>query len=446
MRVLSALCFMLCLWSSFAQAAVLPIVEVTSPSGIKAWLVEDHNLPLISVSFSFKGGVETDPAEKQGLMTLMSSLLTQGAGPYKEKEFQQHLAANSIALSFSAQRDYLRGSLKTLRRQEAKAFTLLKYALISPRFDQADLDRVRQQQVASLRYQMSNPSWQGRYALYKNIYGQHPYSYRSLGTQESLTKITRKDIQSFSVNHLTRSGLEIAVVGAISPEELGMRLDQAFGALPEKGTCLPVKSFQWSREPEKILVERDGAQTTVLFMAPMMRRKNADWYAAQLANYVLGGGSFNSRLMQVVRAKEGLTYGIGTGMAPMERDSLLLGNFSTDNTKAKRALGLVQDVWQKFYDDGITEEELKAAQDYLIGTMALSLTSTDAISSVLLSMLNEDLGIDYLDRRSGFYRAVSLKEIQRVIKEWFNPENVFFGFVGKPKNLSVDRQEKQVME
>src|SRR3984957_2115264 len=121
----------LLLWSVTAHAT--DIEEVTSKSGIKAWLVEDHKLPLIALHFAFRGGVEQDPPSKQGLADLTINLLTEGAGPYDAAAFQQQLADHSIEMQFGAGRDALTGSLKALSTDKDKAFELLQLALTAPR-------------------------------------------------------------------------------------------------------------------------------------------------------------------------------------------------------------------------------------------------------------------------------------------------------------------------
>lgn len=437
---------LLFLHATVAHSAILPIVEVVSPQGIKAWLIEDHNLPLVSMKFSFRGGVETDGVLKQGTATLATSLLTQGAGKYDENTFQDKLAANSVNLGFSAGRDYVRGSLKMLKRKEDVAFDLLRLALTQPRFDEPVFRRVQQQQITSVRFQLSSPSWQGRYALYQKIYDGHPYGYRSLGSAATVKAIMRSDVQEFAKKYLTRDNLQIAVVGAISAKELGKRLDQVFGDLPAHGAPDDVPDFVWPKKTTSLLVERKGKQTNILFVAPMLKRKNPDWYAARIANYILGGGGFTSHLMKEVRARKGLTYGISTGLAPMKKVSLIVGSFATDNGKTQQAMTLVQKVWDSFHKKSVTEAEIKAAQDYLVGTMALSLTSTDSLAAVMLSMLNQELGVHYLDEREAYLRAVTQDDVTRVIKEWFNPARASFSYVGMPQDINPDYTQKTVME
>src|ERR1700722_7232073 len=199
--------FIIFLISSPAHAT--DIQEVTSRGGVTAWLVEDHKLPLIAMHFAFRGGVEQDPVEKQGLATLTTDLMTEGAGPYDAAAFQQQLADNSISLHFAAERDALAGSVKSLSADKAKAFELLHLALTQAHFDAKDIERSRAEQLSALRVQFGNPGWQARYALFRQVFGDHPYGERRLGSVRSLGALPRGDIKKFAGDHLAPRNLHV---------------------------------------------------------------------------------------------------------------------------------------------------------------------------------------------------------------------------------------------
>jgi len=443
--ILCAACALF-LFPAIAQAATPKVTEVTSRSGIKAWLVEDHTLPLISLRFAFRGGVEFDPADKQGLAVLATSLLTQGAGPYDDKAFQDRLSSRSIQMEIGASRDEISGEVKTLTREKKEAFRLLALALTRPRFDQEAFDRAVRQQLTAQKMQKAKADWQGRYALYRAVFGEHPYGYRSLGTPQSVAQITREEAKAFIHDHMAKDRLMVAVVGAITPKEVSDALDSTFGGLPAQGAVDTLAPVVWPKETASILVKREGTQTDIHFALPMLRRDDPDWYAAEIANYILGGGGFISRLMKQVRAQEGLTYGISTGLAPMDKGSMLAGSLSADNDKAGKAWAMVRDVWQGFYDGGVSEAEVQAAKDYLTGALPLSLTSTDALASVLLAMQQEKLGKDYLDTRKASLEAVTLADVQRVIVAWFDPAQLSVSFVGEPEAVSITETHNMILE
>ncbi|MER2520014.1 MAG: pitrilysin family protein [Bdellovibrionales bacterium] len=429
-----------------APAHATVIQEVTSRGGIKAWLVEDHKLPLVSMRFAFKGGIEQDPADKQGLAHLTTELLTQGAGPYDAQTFQQALADRSISLGFGAGRDEISGSLKALSADKDKAFEMLALALTKPRFAPREIEQLRAQQLSSIRAQFSSPDWQARFVLLKHIFEGHPYAMRRLGSLESVSGLRRDDVVRFASDHFAREGLVVAVAGDMTPQELSVALDKVFGALPRNARNAAIREVAWPQDTPVILVQRSGTQTNLMFAMPGPKRDDPDWHAAEIANYILGGGGFSSRLMKDVRSDKGLTYGIHTGLAAMEHGGMIMGDAATDNARTGEAWGVIRATLRRFYEDGVSAKEIAAAKDYLTGSMPLALTSTDKISGVLVDIQRENLGIDYLDRRNDLIRSVTQEDVERVIRKWFDPDKITLSLAGKPEGIMPTRTEQMVRE
>ncbi len=428
------------------RAEAAKVQQITSPKGVKAWLIEDHKLPLIAVSFSFRGGVEQDSADKQGLANLALEMLAEGAGPYDAAAFQQHLADHSITLKFTAGRDALSGSLKSLAADREDAFDLLALALTQPRLDVKDFERERSTQLAGVRSQFGSPEWQVRYALFQKIFARHPYGQRRLGSTKSLAAITRNDVKAFLGAHLAQDNLVVAVAGDISPAELAKSLDRIFGALPRHAKLTPVGDVELPRDSTTILVPRESTQTELLFTMAGPKQDSPDWYAAEIANYILGGGGFSSRLMQDVRDKKGLTYGIDTNLSPTEHGGLILGQAATDNPKTKEAWDVIQSTMRRFYEDGATSAEIGAAKDYLTGSMPLDMTSTDRIAAVLVGLQLQHRPPNYLDQQNDLIRNVTADDVQSAIRRWFNPDRMIVSMVGKPEGVVPTETRNLVRE
>ena len=432
-----ALILVLCLMFAAFPAHAARVQQVTSPGGIKAWLVEDHKLPLVAVHFAFRGGVEQDPAAKQGLANLSMNLLTEGAGTYDSAMFQQKLSDHSIALAFGAERDNLEGSLKALSADRQEAFDLLGLALTQPRIDDADFQRLRGEQLTQLRAQFGDPGWQARYALFRKIFGDHPYVRRHLGSVKTLSSLTPADVKNFIAAHLARDNLVVSIAGDMTAAQASDMLDKVFGSLPRHAHLAPVADFVFPPDSATLLIPRDGTQTELLFAMPGPKQDSPDWHAAEIANYILGGGGFSSRLMQDVRDKKGLTYGIDTGLAPADHGGMIVGQAATDNPKTKEAWDIALATMHHFYDDGVTEQEITAAKDYLTGSLPLALTSTDRIAGILTQLQLEHRPSDYLDRRNAEIRKVTPDEVQAAIRKWFNPDRLILSMVGKPDGVTA---------
>jgi zinc protease len=446
MRKIFLLSAVLCLFHAGMAHAVNIQVVTAKKSGIKAWLVEDHALPIVALHFAFQGGSEQDPVNKQGLATLTINALTEGAGPYTAVAFQQQLADHSITIGMNAERDVIDGEIKCLSEDKQSAFELLNLALTKPHFEAKDVERLRAQQLAEMRQQYGDPNWQARYALLSHLFANHPYGQRHLGSAQSLQAITRDDIKLFAIQHMAKDNVTVAVAGDITPAELSTALDKVFADLPEHAKLSSIPDVSEMSDAPTILVKRAGTQTELLFALDGPKRDDPDWYAADIANYILGSGGFSSRLMQDVRDKKGLTYGVGTELAPSQHAGLILGQAAVDNPKVAEALDTIRDTMRRFHDDGPTTREVTAAKDYLTGSQPLALTSTDKIAAMLVMMQREKLGRDYLDRYSEIIRGVSNADISRVIERWFNPDKIALVMVGQPEGVAVTQTRDPVKQ
>lgn len=418
-------------------ARAIDIVEVTSPGGIKAWLVQDRTAPVISLSLAFLGGAALDPADKEGLAQFTAALLDEGAGDLDSEAFKSRLDEIAASLSFDAGLDRLGGSLRTLRDNRAEAFELLRLALTAPRFDEAAVARIRDQMLASLRLDEQRPGRIAGRALQEAVFGSHPYARPGDGTPQSVAAITTADIRAAAKRLLARDRLTLSVVGDISPEELAPLLDSTFGGLPAGGEQVPVPPWQPGRSKGRtIVIERPIPQSVVAMAQPGIQRDDPDWFAATIMNYVLGGGSFNSRLMEEVREKRGLAYGVSTGLWPYRQAGLIGGQVATANERVAESLKIIRAEWRRMAEQGITGQELADAKTYLTGSFALNFDSTSSIASVLQSIQFDELGIDYLDRRAGLIEKVTLEDVRRVAKRLLHEDQLVVVIVGQPVGVS----------
>lgn len=416
-----------------AQAA--PRVErVTSPGGIEAWLVPSHEIPVIAVEVAFRGGASLDPKGKGGTASLLSSLLDEGAGDLDSKTFQTRLEDLNIRLRFGAGDDSLSASLTTLSASRDEAFRLLGLALTQPRLDAEPIERMRQSRLVGLAAEEEDPESVAAKAWDRLAFGSHPYAEPVHGTVQSLPTITRDDLVAFAKARIARDALLVTVVGDIDAATLGPLLDRTFGALPEKAALAEVAEVVISPGTLKV-IEQDIPQSVLSFGLPGIKREDPDWYAASVMNYVLGGGSFESRLMQEVRVKRGLSYGISTYMVPRERTGVLLGQVGTANASAGKALDVVKAELARMADKGLDARELADAKTYLTGSFPLNLDSNGAIAAVLMQLRRDRLPIDQIERRNALINAVTREDVLRAARRLLDPARLVTVVVGKPEGL-----------
>jgi zinc protease len=417
------------------SAGAVDIREVISPGGIRAWLVHEPSVPVVSMEFSFQGGSALDDPSRKGTANMVSGLLDEGAGEYDSLTFQKRLEDLAVSMSFDAGRDTFSGSLKTLSENRDEAFRLLALALTKPRFDEKPVARIRRQITVGLMRKQKDPDSIAGRTWFEIAFHNHPYGLPNDGTMETVERIDIADLQKYVAEVFVREHLKIGVVGDITAEQLGPLLDRTFGALPAKaGFALPAGTLPEGAGQVKV-VHQDIPQSRVIFGGIGIPRNDADWYAAYVLNYVLGGGGLTSRLNDEVREKRGLAYSVYSYLYPLDLAALHMGGVGTRNESVGEAIDVIRKELAKVRDQGITAEELADAKTYLNGSFPLSLTSSGRIASLLVAIQRHQLGVDYIDRRTALIDAVTLEDIRRVAKRLLQPENLLIVVVGNPVGL-----------
>ncbi|PRD41799.1 peptidase M16 [Phyllobacterium phragmitis] len=397
-------------------ARAVTIQEVVSPKGVRAWLVQDDFVPLISIRFSFKGGSTQDPTGKEGLGNLMTGLFDEGAGDLPSDAYQERLDNVGAEMSFSETQDDIGGSMRMLAENREAAFDLLALAVNRPRFDQKPVDRIRQQIIADIKASERDPSTIASQKFAEVLYGSHPYARREKGTEKSLLAVTRDDLLAYHRKVFARDNLTIGVVGSISPQELAPLLDKVFAGLPEKAELTPVPDAKLALGATTS-VSYKLPQTSIALVYPGVSRHDPDFFAAHLMNHILGGG-FSSRLYREVREKRGLAYSVNSSLIIRDHASALMISTATRPDRAQETLKIIRDQVSRMASDGPTEEELAAAKSYVIGSYAVNnLDSSSGIARTLVSLQQEDLGRDYIDKRAGLINAVTMDQVKAVAKK-----------------------------
>ena len=393
------------------------IQEVVSPKGIRAWLVQDDFVPLVSMRFAFKGGSAQDPKGKDGLANLMTGLFDEGAGDLDSNSFQDKLDDVGAEMSFNADDDSITGSMRMLSDKRDEAVELLTLAVNNPRFDQAPIDRIRQQVIAGIKASERNPNTIAGRKFAEALYGDHPYGRQSEGTEQSLTSITHDDLAAFHKRNFARDNLIVGVVGSISPEELKPLLDKVFGDLPEKAQLATVSDAKLAFG-KTTQVDYALPQTSISMVYPGVRRKDPDFFAAYIMNHILGGGTFSSRIYNEVREKRGLAYSAGSNLANRDHMAALMISTATRADRASETLQILKAEVAKMAKDGPKKEELAEAKKYLVGSYAVNnLDSSSAVASTLVGLQDENLGRDYIDKRADLINAVTLDEVKAAARK-----------------------------
>lgn len=403
---------------SFAtpSLAATKIQHLISPGGIEAWFVQDATVPLIAMEYAFGGGAAQDPADKPGVANMVASLIDEGSGDLDSKTFHERLDRRAIELSFSATRDYFRGSLRMLKDNKDEAFDLLHMALTSPHFDPTDVERIRSQIISGLHRDTTNPNALAGRKFLEIAYGDHPYGRQASGTLESVPTITVADMKDYVRRVIAKDTLKIAVVGDVDPATLGKLLDQTFGGLPAKASLTPVPDIVAAKPPQRAFVPLDVPQTVISFGGPGIMRHDPNFMAAYVVNHIIGGGGLSSRLYHEVREKRGLAYSVYQTLLWMDHSALFIGNTGTRADRAGETLDAVEKEIRRMAEEGPTQQELDEAKSYLKGSQMLQLDTSSKLASGLLQYQLDRLPIDYLEKRNAIVDAVTLADAKAIAK------------------------------
>ncbi len=432
MRFAVALAALVCL--ALPAAATVDIKEVKTPGGLTAWLVEDHSIPFMALEIRFRGGASLDAPGKRGAINLMTGLLEEGAADMDAREFARQAESLATSIGFDVDDDALSVSARFLTENREEAVALLRAALIEPRFDQDAIDRVREQVVSGIESDAKDPDSLASQAMDRIAFGDHPYATPLNGTVESVNALTRDDLVAAHGKVLARDRIYIGAVGDISEDELAALLDDLLGELPATGAAMPPRATV-DIPGGVTVVPFDTPQSVARFAQKGIKQDHPDYFTAIVLNHALGGGSFESRLMDEVRAKRGLTYGVYSYLAGKDLAEIYIGSVSSANDRIAEAIEVIRAEWSKAAKEGVTAEEVANAKTYLTGAYPLRFDGNGPIANIMVGMQMLGLPIDYIATRNDRVEAVTVEDVKRVAGELLDPEGLQFVVVGRPVGL-----------
>lgn len=429
--------FILTLWFAVAGSVAFAATEIqtiTSEGGIDAWLVQEPSIPFVALEIRFKGGTSLDAPGKRGAVNLMTALIEEGAGDLNAQAFQTELERLAASFSFQASDDSIAISAQFLTENRDEALALLQSALVNPRFDQDAIDRVRAQVLSGIASDEKNPNRIAGAALNAAAFGDHPYGTIPDGTVETLNSLTRDDMIAAHQATLAKDRVFVGAVGDVTAEQLGPLLDALLGDLPQTGPAFP-EPIDFGLSGGVTVINYETPQSVALFGHSGIKRDDDDFFAAFIINEALGAGGFESRLMQEVREKRGLTYGISTFLVPKDYAEMYLGQVASSNETIAEAIEVTRAEWARMANEGMTQEELDSVKTYLTGSYPLRFDGNSEIASILVGMQMTNLPPDYVSNRNDYINAVTLEDVNRVAAELLRPDDLHFVVVGQPVGL-----------
>lgn len=408
----------LCAACSISHAA-LQIQSWSLPNGARVLFVENHTIPILDLSVDFDAGSRRDPAGKSGVAALTNAMLARGLRAVQspsgnelalsEAQISDGFADTAAVRGARLDEDRSGVTLRTLVTERDVAVPLLGRLLAQPSFPQDFLMRDKARTIASIKESLTQPEAIADKAFSRLLYGAHPYGQQL--TVESVTAISRDDLLAFHAAHYVANRAVVALIGDVTREQADKIAQELTRRLPQGAPLSALPAVPLAQGAEE-RIPHQATQAHILIGMPAMARHDPDHFALTVGNYVLGGGGFASRLMQQVREKRGLTYGVSSYFNPMAQSGPFQIGLQTKKEQADEALKVTRDTVAEFLRDGPTAAELKAAKDNLIGGFSLRIDSNKKILENIAAIGFYQLPLDYLDTWTAKVAAVTTAQVR----------------------------------
>lgn len=317
-------------------------------------------------------------------------------------------------------------------------FDLLSDIILNPSFPDSELNKKRERIKGSLKAQEEDPGFVASKEFKKAVFGSHPYGRLTQGSPETLDAINRDDIRNFHSAFYIPNNSIMSVVGDITPEEVEDLLKQYFHEWHAKEIKIsPARVSARAREKKIIPVDKELAQANVILGHVGVSRDNPDYYSISVMNYILGGGGFESRLMQNVREEKGLAYDIYSFFDANKYSGDFRVGVQTKNETANIAIEEILKEIREIRTTPVSDAELSDAKSFLTGSFPLRLETGARIANFLIAVEYYGLGMDYIDKYPSYINNVTKEDVLRVAKKYLDPENFTLVVVADQKKTGL---------
>ncbi len=401
----------------------LHIQRWQTAEGARVLFVEAHELPMFDLRLTFAAGSSQD-AGQAGLALLTNAMLNEGIEGMDTTAIATGFEGLGAQFGNGAYRDMGVASLRSLSAPEQRqpALELFTRVVSAPTFPAEALERIRNQILAGLQQQQKNPGKLASLELFRRLYGDHPYASPSEGTLDSIPAITREQLVEFHRRAYAAGNAVIALVGDLDRTQAEAIASQLSKALPP-GPALAAPPQPQAPPAGRYPVDFPSQQTHLLLAQPGIDRKDPDYAALYVGNQILGGGGFGSRLMEEVREKRGLTYGIHSGFSPMQVRGPFMINVQTRAELGDATLQLVQQLVRDFLASGPTEAELAQVKRELLGSFPLTTASNADIVGQLAAIGFYNLPSSHLEDFMDAVQKLTAAQVADAMRRHLDPES-----------------------
>lgn len=426
-------------WLPSAQA-VPEIQRWETPNGAEVLFLPAPSIPIVDVRVMFDAGSGHDGG-RSGLASLTAAMLTEGAAGLDADAIAERVESVGAELDTGADRDSTYASLRALTEPavlEVAVDTLAK-VLAAPTFDPDEFARVRENRLTGLRLAEQDPGDVGQRALYRAIFGDHPYAADPSGTAETVSALEVDDLRRFHGRFYGARNATLAIVGAVDRAQAEVLANRITAELPSAGPAPPLPPVAELKQASLERIAFPSSQTHVYLGQPGMRRGDPDYFPLYVGNHILGGSGLVSLLMEEVREERGLSYSVYSYFIPLARRGPFLMGLQTKNAQADAATEVMLETLRRFVAEGPTEDELSAAVKNITGGFPLRIAGNSNLVRYLAVIGFYGLPLDYLDRFPERIRAVTAEQIRDAFRSRIDPERLALIMVGAEAETLAER-------
>ncbi|NWF38903.1 insulinase family protein [Mariprofundus sp. NF] len=421
-RLITAL--LLLLSFSSTASAVPPIQQAQLNNGLRILLMEAHNVPMVSMNLAMVAGSRFDTADKGGTASILASMLSDHTAKHGHEVWADLLDGDAIQLGGGVGRDEMNLSLTVLKDVLEPGLDAFAEALLQPGWNKKRFAIMKQNALASAQKEQEEPGVQAGEAAATLLFAGHPYGHRSGGSLASLKKIEIADLKQLYKTQIKPQGAVLAVSGDITMAELKPLLEKKLATWigsPANGLA-DITAPQGVRG-KNVDVSLPTSQTQLQLLRLGPTRGDADFFPVFVLNHILGGGGFGSRLMEEVREKRGLTYGVYSYFSPLATNGPFVISLRTRADQATEAEAVVRNVLAEMAAGKITKKQLTESKENLTGSFAQRMDSNRERVSLISMIGLYNLPLDYLTVWSDRIDAVTLQQLRDQAAVYLNPDH-----------------------
>jgi zinc protease len=411
----------------------LPVARTfTLANGLKVYLTEEHELPVLSANLVTLAGSENNPENKPGLASFTARLLTEGTATRSSTELANDAAQIGAGIGSGASMDSASVGISSLTNKTGPAMDLLADVVLHPAFKAEEVERIRKQRLVSILQEADQPVASAMRVGAKLLYGDQPYGFRPVGTTASVKATTREDLTGFWSTHYGPQDSALILAGDLTEKQAKELAEKYFGgwsnAAVAAGSSVPAAPAAPTRKV--VIVDKPGSpQTTLIAFGLGVARNTPDYPAIEEMNAILGG-LFSSRINMNLREKNGFTYGAFSGFGYYRGGGPFYTGAQVRTDVTSQAAKELFSELDRIHTVPATPEELKLAKDNALRSLPGEFETVSSESGLMAELFVYNLPLDYFQKLPAEYEAVTPEAVAKAAKDYIHPDNLIVMAVG----------------